>query len=143
MRIFLTGATGFIGGHLLRALVERGHQVTCLVRSAAALDALALPGVSTVVGEFTQPQGWRDRLDGMDAVINCVGIIRETSVSGYFEKLHTLAPIALFDAAKASGVGKIVQLSALGADDGAQSIYHVSKRAADAHLGTVGVPYVI
>jgi NADH dehydrogenase len=32
MRIFLTGATGFIGGHILRALLAHGHQVTCLVR---------------------------------------------------------------------------------------------------------------
>lgn len=144
MRVFLTGASGFVGGHILRALVERGYSVTCLARGAgaAALRAFALPQVTVVEGSFTQPETYAAHVAGHDAVINAVGIIRETTGAS-FDLVHAQAPIRLFDAAKAAGVGKIIQLSALGADAGAQSRYHLSKRAADEHLARLGVPFVV
>jgi uncharacterized protein YbjT (DUF2867 family) len=144
MRVFLTGATGFIGGHILRALAERGHAVTCLARSQGArqIEALAWPQVRTVVGEFTQPESWLQHVPGHDVVINAVGIIRETPGSS-FDAVHAQAPIALFEAARKAGARKIIQVSALGADDGAQSRYHLTKRAADRCLATLGVPYVV
>jgi uncharacterized protein YbjT (DUF2867 family) len=144
MRIFLTGATGFLGGHILRALSARGHQVTCLARrqSAAAIRALDLPGVVVVEGEFTTADSYVEALPGHDAVVNAVGIIRETP-GGSFDTVHAGAPIALFDAAKKAGVRKIVQISALGADELAQSRYHISKRTADRHLAALGIPYVV
>jgi len=144
MRIFLTGASGFIGGHILRALSDRGHTVTCLARGAAArrLGAMALPGVSVVQGEFTRPEEWLEHVPGHDAVVNAVGIIRETP-HGTFESVHQDAPIALFERAAEAGVGRIVQISALGADDEAEGRYHLSKRAADRRLAELGVPYVV
>ncbi len=135
MKIFLTGASGFIGGHVLNALVERGHQVTCLLRgrSAAHIRAMALPGCSVVEGEFTRPETWLSTIAGHDAVVNAVGIIRETA-SASFEQVHQLSPIALFTAALTGGMKKIVQVSALGADEQAASQYHRTKRAADQFL---------
>jgi uncharacterized protein YbjT (DUF2867 family) len=144
MKVFLTGASGFIGGHVLRALAERGHQVTCLVRgrAARAVEALALPGVTVVRGEFTRPEAWLTHVPGHDAVVNAVGIIRE-GPGASFEEVHTRAPVTLFEAAARAGVSKVVQVSALGADGGAQSRYHLSKRAADRRLAELGVPYLI
>jgi uncharacterized protein YbjT (DUF2867 family)/uncharacterized membrane protein YphA (DoxX/SURF4 family) len=144
VRIFLTGATGFIGGHILRALVERGHAVTCLARGPGAgqIDAMAQPQVQVIDGEFTQPTSYVGHVAGHDVVINAVGIIRATATAS-FDAVHTRGPIALFDAAAKLGVRKIVQISALGADDTAQSCYHRSKRAADRHLAALGVPYVV
>ncbi|OAI54005.1 hypothetical protein AYO44_03740 [Planctomycetaceae bacterium SCGC AG-212-F19] len=144
MRVFLAGATGFIGQHLLRGLAERGHAVTCLARGAgaASIRAMALPGVGVLEGEFTLPESYHAHLAGHDVVINAVGIIRET-VRSRFDIVHTQAPIALFEAARSAGVRKIIQISALGADNQATSRYHLSKRAADRRLAELGVAYVV
>ena len=143
MRIFLTGATGFIGGHALRLLLARGHNVTCLVRpgnNAASLPAH--PALRLVHGEWTAPTTWLAHVPGHGAVVNAVGIIRETPRAS-FAAVHTAAPLALFVAATRAGVGRIVQVSALGADEGAASRYHRSKRAADRGLVALGVPHIV
>jgi NADH dehydrogenase len=143
--IFLTGATGFIGGHTLRALSARGHDVACLVRHPdrhAVQQLASLPGVTLVAGEWTVPRTWLHHVAGHDVVVNTVGVIRERR-GATFATVHTDVPMALFEAAARAGERKIVQVSALGADDGAQSAFHRSKRAADQYLVQLGVPYVI
>ncbi|MGE3808920.1 MAG: SDR family oxidoreductase [Gemmataceae bacterium] len=144
MRVFLTGATGFIGGHIMRALSARGHAVTCLVRpgSERSIEDQALPNVTARAGQFTQPVTWTEAIADHDVLINSVGIIRESPRSS-FDAVHRAAPIAFFEAGKAAGVQKIVQISALGADEEAASQYHLSKRAADRLLAKLGVPFVI
>jgi len=54
-RVFVTGATGFLGGHLVEALVARGDDVTCLVRETSKCDLLEALGVSSVVGNILEP----------------------------------------------------------------------------------------
>jgi uncharacterized protein YbjT (DUF2867 family) len=75
-------------------------------------------------------------------VANTVGIIRERRGASFL-RVHTEAPIAMFDAAVGAGVCKLVQVSALGADPAAESRYLSSKGAADARLSRLGVPYVV
>jgi len=155
MNVFLAGGTGFIGGHAARALVGRGHMVTCLARdttSGRARWLAGLPGVTLIEGAWTRPETWRHYVAGHDAVVNGVGIIRETRGAS-FDAVHTAAPIALFEEAARAGVRKVVQVSALGADDSAASRFHLSKRAADRWLAEQratgrgaperGVPYVV
>lgn len=151
MRVFLAGATGFIGSHTLCALAARGHHVTCLIRRSGRSSAewqrvtrhlAAIPGTRIVAGEWTRPASWRGAVAGHDAVVNAVGIIRETR-RARFDLVQTAAPVALFEAASKVAGCKIVQLSALGADAGARSAFHRSKCAADEHLTRLGVPYVI
>ena len=133
MKILLTGASGFIGRHLLTALLDAGHDVVCAVRKARAA---ARPGLSQVVVDFNKaqhPQDWMPALNGVDVVVNAVGILRELP-GQTFDTLHRAAPIALFTAAAEIGVRHIVQISALGADEQAASRYHLSKKAADDFL---------
>ena len=136
MRILLTGASGFIGRHLHEALHRRGHVVVAAGRTP-------LPGTrhdEFVFADFAHDFGvndWIPRLQNIDVVINAVGIVRETS-HATFEAIHVRTPSALFDACVATSVRRVIQISALGADAGARSEYHLSKRRADEHL--TGLP---
>ncbi len=144
MNILLTGASGFIGSHLLRALVAAGHTVRACVRNQAAAEK-HFPGPGYVICDFskdTTSQQWQEHLTGIDIAINAVGIIRETG-SQRFDTLHRDAPIALFKAAHDAGVSRIIQISALGADASAQSHYHLSKRAADDYLAELPLDWTI
>jgi uncharacterized protein YbjT (DUF2867 family) len=143
MNILLTGATGFIGNHLLRFLLQQGYSVTACCRNPQRL--LQTDNLKTLAIDFaaaTHVESWLPHLNGIDAVINCVGIIAETK-NQTFNQLHTLAPVALFQAAVQVGVKKIIQISALGADEKAQSLYHLSKRAADDFLRALPVDWFV
>lgn len=74
--------------------------------------------------------------------MNTVGIFQEGAQAS-FDTLHTQAPVALFQAAADAGVRLVVQLSALGADSGAATRFHASKRAADDALRRLPIPSVI
>ena len=142
MVVLLTGASGFIGRHLAEAMLAAGHQVVCATRSP---DSAADPRFRYVAADFTRDidaADWLPRLAGIDVVVNAVGIIREKGAQT-FELIHERAPCALFAACAQSGVRLVVQVSALGADDEAQSRYHLSKKRADDFLASLPVHSVI
>lgn len=144
MQILLTGATGFIGQHLLSALLADGHQIVACVRQPERWQG-RFPKVKWMRCDYKKdddPLVWLPRLSNIDVVINAVGIIRETR-GQRFEDLHTHTPVALFQAAEQLGIRKIIQISALGADEQAESAYHLSKRAADEVLLGLNVDAVI
>jgi uncharacterized protein YbjT (DUF2867 family) len=132
MRILLTGATGLIGGALARALLREGHDLLCAVRDPARLPDWGPRCRALQADLSTVPDAawWHTHLQGVDAVINAVGILREQA-GQTFDALHHLAPAELFRACALTGVRCVIQISALGADAQATSRYHLSKRAAD------------
>lgn len=143
MRVLLTGATGFIGGHLLQALIERGHDVVCAIRNPP--DRIAAEHVSYVQADFVrdvQPADWVPRLHDIDVVINAVGILQERGEQT-FDAIHTHAPRALFLACAQAGVKRVIQISALGADETATSRYHLTKKGADDALARLDLRWVI
>lgn len=131
MNILLTGASGFVGQHLQRALQAAGH----VVRPVSRRHGLDMT-------RMTHPADWRALLTGIGAVINAVGLIGQTRRQR-FDVLHTAAPVALFRACEQAGIRRIVQISALGADAAARSPYHLSKRAADEALSRLDVDGVV
>jgi uncharacterized protein YbjT (DUF2867 family) len=140
--VLLTGASGFIGSRLADALAAAGHRVVCAVRDPAkARD----PRFRYVEADFTrdfEAAVWLPRLEGVDVVINAVGILREQGAQT-FGAIHSRAPRALFSACAQAGVRLVVQLSALGADEKASSRYHLSKKQADDFLCGLPVHSVI
>ncbi len=76
MTTFLTGASGFVGGHVLRALVARGDRVVCLVRDPAASDGVARVGGAPVVGDLRDPAAVRRAMRGSEVVYHCAADYR-------------------------------------------------------------------
>jgi dihydroflavonol-4-reductase len=70
LRVFITGATGFVGSHVTRSYAEAGAQLRLLTRSTSRLDALAGLDAETVVGDLRNPAGLRSALTGCDALIH-------------------------------------------------------------------------
>ncbi len=144
MHVLITGASGFIGSHLTEALLRHGHRLTVVTRNLHTLanrhsDTRAL---TIDFCQARQPEDWLGRLQGADVVINAVGIIREKG-NQTFRALHEQAPIALFRACEMAGVKRVIQISALGADDQATSRYHLSKKAADDFLASSALEWSI
>ncbi|HET9448255.1 MAG TPA: NAD(P)H-binding protein [Steroidobacteraceae bacterium] len=144
MNVLLTGANGFIGGHLTRALRAAGHVVIEGRRAGDDMrrDDGAVP--SALQLDFTRDlsaREWLPKLVGVDAVINTVGILREHGQQS-FECIHKRAPQALFASCIAAGVRRVVQISALGADRG-MTRYFLSKRAADDYLATLPLNWTV
>ncbi|HEU4952488.1 MAG TPA: NAD(P)H-binding protein [Holophagaceae bacterium] len=140
MRVFLAGGTGFIGGHLLDGLAAGGHEVTALVRPGAR--PAPRPGVTWVEGLWLDPDSWRSHLAGHEAVVHAVGIIRATA-GATFEAVQAEVPRRLHEAAARAGIRAFVQISALGAVDGAPTPFLRTKRAADASLEASGLRHLI
>ncbi len=144
MKVLLTGVTGFIGCAVLHDLLRQGHQVTACCRHPERL-LIDNPNLIRLKLDFAQAcviDSWLPHLQAIDAIVNCVGIIAENNNQS-FAQLHSQAPIALFQAGAQAGVKKIVQVSALVADAGAESNYHLSKKAADDALRDLAVDWFV
>lgn len=144
MRVLVTGAYGFIGQHIAIGLKRAGHDVIACGRDLV-LGQRFLPGFEWRFCDFntdTDEAVWLPRLEGVEAIVNCVGILQPTARDSH-EKAHVEGPAALFGAAKKSGVQRIVQISALGADAGAGTDYSASKSAGDDFLKSLDLSWVI
>jgi len=140
--VFLTGASGFIGRHLTAALSRAGHSLVLGLHRASSSGALQGRVIAVDYAHDVDPAAWRPRLQGVDVVINAVGVLRERRGQS-FEALHRDAPRALFAACAEVGVRQVIQISALGADENAKSAYHLSKRDADMFLASLPVASAI
>ncbi|RQS68403.1 NAD-dependent epimerase/dehydratase family protein [Burkholderia sp. Bp8963] len=136
MNILVCGANGFIGRALCARLEVGGHRVVRGVRRAAGPGEIAIDYVRDV-----RPEQWRARLDGVDAVVNAVGILTERR-GVTFDAVHRAAPCALFDACRDASVRQVVQISALGVERG-DTAYFASKLAADTYLQTLPIDFRI
>ncbi|MGH7525975.1 MAG: NAD(P)H-binding protein, partial [Gemmatimonadales bacterium] len=75
MRALVTGATGFVGSHLVEALRRRGDEVTALVRSARKAEALAPLGVRLVAGHLHDPAALSRAVEGQDVIYHVAGLV--------------------------------------------------------------------
>ena len=118
MKVFLTGGTGFIGGHVARKLRERGDEVRVLVRSSAKAEPLVALGCEPVIGDLSDTAAIATGLEGCDAVIHGAAIyevgIPESEHRAMYES-NVLGTENVLRAALEAKTPKVVYVSTIGA----------------------------
>jgi len=143
-RVFVTGATGFVGRAVIQALRADGYPVRCLVRRGSERELRGLEAIERVHGDVQAVQTLEEGLGGCDAVVHLVGIIREQPALGVtFERVHVRGTVNVLQAAGAAGVKRIVHMSSLGTRPGARSRYHQTKWAAEEAVRGGAIPWTI
>src|SRR5271163_5027854 len=133
-QIAVLGGAGFIGRYVVKRLAGRGEVLTVGGRHAADAGFLKLKGDVGQVGlvniaiddEAVLPEF----LAGKDALINCVGILKERG-SQTFDLVHHAAPARLARLAREAGIERLIHISAIGADPRSGSAYARSKAAGE------------
>jgi uncharacterized protein YbjT (DUF2867 family) len=133
-QIAVLGGSGFIGRYVVKRLAGRGEVLTVGGRYASQATFLRLKGEVGQVGlvniaidsEAVLPEF----LAGKDALINCVGILREHGAQT-FDRVHHGAPARLARLAREAGVARLIHISAIGADPRSTSAYGRSKAAGE------------
>jgi uncharacterized protein YbjT (DUF2867 family) len=135
--IALTGATGYIGGRLLRALEARGDRVRCLSRRPEYLATRVGPGTEVVVGDVSRPRTLRPALRGVETAYY---LVHSMGYGGSFAEVDRKAAASFARAARAEGVRRIVYLGGLG--EGDLSEHLASRHEVGRILRESGVPTI-
>lgn len=126
MNIIILGGTGFIGRHLCEKLIRAGHRVTVPTRRLEnAREIQMLPGLQPIACNVHDAAQLTKAVAGHDLLINLVAILHGSEEA--FNKVHVELPQTIVAACKAAGVGRVVQMSSLGAALDAPSKYLRSK----------------
>jgi uncharacterized protein YbjT (DUF2867 family) len=143
MRIFLTGASGYVGHVVAKTLIHEGHEVVALHRNGSERP-LADGNLTRVVGDITDPDSLKGKIDGCDAVVHLVGIIRESPKKGItMQRIHADGTKHVIEEAKRAGIRRFLHMSALGAREQAISAYHRSKWQGEEYVRQAGFDYTI
>jgi len=143
MRILVTGAYGLIGSACLARLHGAGHDLVAAGRAAA--PRRRVPYAHWITADFarlTKPEPWLPLLAGIDAVVNCVGVLQDGARDNV-QRVQFDGTVALFEACVEAGVKRLVHISAIGAAADGPSVFSRSKAAAEAHLQALTLDWVI
>lgn len=142
--VLVLGANGFIGSHVAASLSAAGWFVRAGARRPDEAARRA-PGHGWVAADFrrlTDPSDWAPLLAGVDAVVNCVGVLQDGGADDT-RAAHVEGPRALIAACETAGVKRLIHLSAVGADAEAGTAYARTKAETEAMLATSGLDWLI
>lgn len=130
--VAVTGASGFVGRYVVKALLERGARVRALVRSRSKADeALGRHDrLELIVGDILDRSRCEEVTAGAEACVHLVGIIREQG-GQRFEQMHVEATRTIVRACERGGVGRYVHMSALSASPLGKALYQRTKFAGE------------
>lgn len=144
LTIAVTGASGFVGRHVVRELLRRGHKVRALVRDTQKAREALPAGVELVVGSALDGKSPAKLVAGCDACIHLIGIIREVRADGQtFERMHVDTTRAITDACHAAGVRRFVHMSALGVAPDGKALYQKTKFQGEQVVRRSGLDWTI
>jgi uncharacterized protein YbjT (DUF2867 family) len=148
--ILVTGASGFVGSHLVPALIEAGHRVIALVRDEAGgevvlrrLPAASRPAVELRTGDVTKPDTLQAAMTGADAVLHLAAIPRDRDGGATLRLVNTEGTRNVLRAASHAGVTRLIHLGALAVVDEPDLHYGSSKAKAMALVRESGLHWTI
>ncbi len=136
MRVLVVGANGFIGSAIVAALIRAGMDVRGVVRDPAKL-VQRFPGIEAAKADLRDKSAWEsaywnEALAGVDAVVNAAGVLQPRRARDAWA-VHLHAPDAIYAGCERIGVKRVIQISAVGVEEGA-TVFARSKLAADNKL---------
>tara|TARA_B100001758_G_C18408656_1_gene614048 strand:- start:2451 stop:3377 length:927 start_codon:yes stop_codon:yes gene_type:complete len=115
MKIAVFGGTGFVGSYIIDNLIENQYTPRILVREKSKKKIISADKCEVVIGDIFDEEAIREVINGVDAVIYTIGLIREFPSSGItFEKLHFEGAVKCMDLASEAGVKRFILMSANG-----------------------------
>ena len=142
MIALVTGATGFLGRHVVKALDDMGVEVRCLVHTPGKEDVFGRTSVDVHYGSVSDPESISSALYNVDAVVHLVAVIRERG-SSTFEAINHRGARNVARAAAQAGVKHLVHVGAIGSVEDARLPYLHSKWRGEQAVMESGVPYTI
>jgi len=141
--ILVTGATGFVGSHVVDALRQARRPVRCLVRDRRKAGKLAALGCELAEGDMTDAAGLRRAVEGVDVVVHLVAI--RQGKREQFQRIMVGGTRDLLKLAKEGGAKRWVHMSALGTSEETKELvpYYGAKWQMEQDVQRSGFPYVI
>jgi nucleoside-diphosphate-sugar epimerase len=135
MKILITGASGFLGSETVRLAVSQGHWVRAMIRPSSARQRVPLPDEQVYVADMADPSAFAGAVAGIEGVIHCAAVTSEGAADeALSQRVNVEGTRRLFEAARAAGVRRWVQISSMSAHPGSTSVYGRTKLAVDEFL---------
>jgi uncharacterized protein YbjT (DUF2867 family) len=142
LKLLVTGGTGFVGTHLVNALLRRRHEVAVLERRPGSTRNRYNHSVEAVSGDVLDRASLERAAGGRDAVIHLVGIINEKGEQT-FDRMHREATENVVAAMRAAGVRRLLHMSAMGSSEDAPSEYARTKAAGERAVRASGLDWTV